>query len=353
MFLSIEIKDKPGTRASVIFRRDGAVVTNLWGDGRWWQVMDPALTNECTEWRRDPSSDEVWHKLLGMDALAVAKEVMPSGYRPSGRPKFADGEISVPGSEPEAEDKAAGPSKAKIKEIVRHWFQFFSEFQFVPQPRFMNSLFRQKSLKDIRGYVMGYFELTNNSFAADVAEKVKSREFEDLAADTKSVVTEKQINTRLEIYYGVAGSGKTTLARVNNPDSEVVLVHQGMTPDELFRGFDIEEEKDETGRVTGSHPVFRGCPLRTAMEEGKVVILDEINLLSTDCLRALQAVTDGKPKVTIGTEEIEIKDGFKVVGTMNLNIGDQVFGLPDPLVDRAEVIKKFELDADTVAELAV
>jgi hypothetical protein len=233
--------------------------------------------------------------------------------------------------------------KVNIVELVKKWMDFFSEFNFFPQVRFINSIVRQPDAEGVRQYVLGYFRLTNNSFANEVAEKVKSPEFQKLAETTASVTTDKVINERFDIMFGAPGTGKTTIAIMENPDAEVEICHASMTPDELFRGFDFEDGK----------PIFRPCAVKKAMEEGKAVILDEINLLNEDCRRALQAITDAKETITINNEEIHIKKGFRVIGTMNLTVGDMVCPLPEPLVDRAYRIREFQMSAKDVAALAI
>lgn len=357
MLLNVSIKDNSAQRASVIFKQSGEVVTNLWGQNTWWQVTDPTTIAACNDTRRSSggtAASPLWSDLLTKDPAVLAKPVQPVGFRPSGRPRFGAGQLdSTAAASPAQVLAEETPPQINKEDLVDRWFRFFSEFKFKPQPRFINTLVRMTKLAPMQEYVVGYFELTNNSYAADVAEKVKSREFKDLCADTAMVTTGIKVNTRFEVYYGEPGGGKTTTAICNNPDAKVVLCHASMTPDELFRGFDFEEEKDADGNVTGSHPVFKGCALREAMEQGKVVILDEINLLNEDCRRALQAVTDNKAEVTINNDTIKIAEGFKVVGTMNLNVGDMVFPLPPALVDRAETIKRFEMDAKMVAKLAI
>lgn len=349
--LSISVNGNSSRRASAFFKQGGVVLTDVWGgqNNTWWRITDANLLKRINALRASSPNavltDGVWAEIAKLDPATVAEPYQANGARPAAAPK--------------AEHKGAAhsmpdekPAKLDLRGLTERWFKFFSEFRFKPQPRFMNSVARQTSADAVAAYVVGYFELTNNSFADDVREKVKSREFADIVADTLTIKPDRKINTRLEVYYGEPGGGKTTTAICNNPDAKVVLCHASMTPDELFRGFDFEEEKDKDGNVTGSHPVFKGCALREAMEQGKVVILDEINLLNEDCRRALQAVTDAKTSVTINNDTIAIKDGFKVVGTMNLNVGDMVFPLPEALVDRAEVIKRFEMDPAMVAQLA-
>ena len=350
--LNISVNGNSARRASVFFKNGGVVLTDLFGGqgNSWIQITDPEFLKRITDARAKGESfllaSPVWQELAKQDPTKVGQPYTAAGSKTNAATAKSGRKVGVHA------DPTETTPKVDLKNLVTKWFNFFSEFHFRPQPRFMNSLALLGSLKEMRSYVVGYFELTNNSYAQDVEQKVKSREFDDLAADTALVRPTHRINTRLEIYYGEPGGGKTTTAICNNPDAKVVLCHASMTPDELFRGFDFEEEKDADGKVTGSHPVFKGCALREAMEQGKTVILDEINLLNEDCRRALQAVTDAKAAVTINNDTIAIKEGFKVVGTMNLNVGDMVFPLPEPLVDRAQVIKRFEMDPAMVAQLA-
>lgn len=271
---------------------------------------------------------------------------------PPAPPAGASG-ASAPAPVPENRTPAAkavpAPAKAEPKkpsaelvEIAHAWRMFFSEFQFTPQARFLNSIAAYSKPGDAAEYIRNSFALVNSPFAADVAAKLESAEARDLLRRTVAVPVSRRINNRLSIWYGEAGSGKTTTAGLENPEAEKVACNASMTPDELFRGFYFEDGK----------PAFRPCALRSAMENGKTVILDEINLLSLECLRALQTVTDGKDAVNINGERIEIRDGFRVVGTMNLTVGDQTFPLPPPLVDRAGDLRKFELSDVKLAEIA-
>jgi len=246
---------------------------------------------------------------------------------------------------------AKGPA-ANLVELARDWRMFLSEFQYTPQARFLNSVAAYQKPADAAEYVRNTFALVNSPFAADVAAKLESAEARDLLRRTVAVPVSKRINARFAVWYGEPGSGKTTAAQLELPEAEVVVCNAEMTPDDLFRGFYLAEEKDETGKIIATHPAFRRCPLRDAMENGKPVILDEINLLSLECLRALQTVTDGKSAVNINGERIEIRDGFRVLGTMNLNVADQVCPLPPPLVDRAFELRKFELKDEKLAEIA-
>ena len=81
------------------------------------------------------------------------------------------------------------------------------------------------------------------------------------------------------------------------------------------------------------------------MEQGKAIVLDEINLLPFDSLRFLQGILDGKSEIIYKGNVITIAEGFQVIGTMNLVVNGTVFNLPEPLVDRCSEIREFTLSA--------
>lgn len=229
-------------------------------------------------------------------------------------------------------------------EAVKGFLQFFSEFKFNPAARFINTFARQASNKAARDYLVCYVKLINNSDWTDIVEKTKSPEFDVVTSALLTYPPEKKINSRLDIYFGDAGTGKTTEAIAEYPEADVVPCNSSMLPDELMRVFDFNDEN--------GNPVFKPSSLRLAMEAGKPIIFDEINLLSFECLRLLQTLTDNKSVIHYNNEAITIKDGFKVIGTMNLTVNDQVYNLPEPLVDRAETLKEFKLSAKDLAAYA-
>ena len=103
----------------------------------------------------------------------------------------------------------------------------------------------------------------------------------------------------------------------------------------------LEDFKFVNGKAT-----FIPSALQKAMIDGNVICLDEINLLPFESLRFLQSILDNKDVINYKGQDIHIKEGFKIIGTMNLKVNGQTFGLPEPLVDRADDIKKFVLTAD-------
>ena len=144
------------------------------------------------------------------------------------------------------------------------------------------------------------------------------------------------------IYYGPAGTGKTTAAMIKYPASAITVCNETMDSDDLMRVFDFN---DESG-----NPVFKPSSLQEDMVNGRVHILDEINLLPMSSLRFLQGILDNKTEIEYHGERIPIKEGFKIVGTMNLVVNGQVFNLPEPIVDRAEQLYNCKTNASLLAK---
>jgi MoxR-like ATPase len=109
-----------------------------------------------------------------------------------------------------------------------------------------------------------------------------------------------------------------------------------MLPSDLMEDFTFDDGK----------AAFHPSALARCMEEGKSIVMDEINLLPFDSLRFLQGIFDGKTEFQYKGHTVHIKEGFKVIGTMNLTVNGVAFGLPEPLVDRCEMIKEFVLNPE-------
>lgn len=235
----------------------------------------------------------------------------------------------------EFSDEIIETSKHVISKIIN----FFSEFQFEPNFRFVNTLCNKvimKSVNDGKEYIKNYFSLTDHQYTSSIIEKMKSVEFTELMNDIKLLVCTKQINKRFKIYYGSQGTGKTTDAM---KEANLCMVcHSAMLPSDLMEDFKFED----------GHPNFKPSALQTAMVNGQKIVLDEINLLPFESLRFLQSILDGKTEFTYKGQTIVIKDGFQIIGTMNLTVNGCTFALPEPLVDRACELRKYQLTADTL-----
>lgn len=224
-----------------------------------------------------------------------------------------------------------------IRRGMEHLMNFFKDFQFDANFRFVNTFIRQLMIseKSAKEYVYNYFALTDSPYINEVNSKLKSEEFKGILHDLSAAKTEKKINTRFKLYYGSQGTGKTFTAQ-KEADGRCVICNSGILPNDLMEDFAFNDGK----------PAFNGSILKKCMTEGLPIVLDEINLLPYETLRYLQGLLDGKTEFIHKNETINIKDGFRIIGTMNLSINGMTYGLPEPLVDRCEEMKQFKLTVD-------
>ena len=233
------------------------------------------------------------------------------------------------------------------KKLLKGTINFFKEFDFEPSIRFVDTLSKQVQTKGMNGginYINRYFELIDTPYLNAIRQKLQSEECKDMLMcyALPEMHTNKNVNNRLDIYYGPAGTGKTTQAAFES-SGRVVPCHSGMMPEDLLEVFDFND-------VNGN-PVYKPSALQIAMKEGKKVCLDEINLLPFETVRFLQTLTDGKSSIIFKDQVIQIRSGFKIIGTMNLKVGNQIFPLPAPLVDRAENIVKYSITPDMLFDM--
>lgn len=215
--------------------------------------------------------------------------------------------------------------KAALNKLI----DFFSEFRFTPSLRFTNTLVRSKKPAD---YVKNYFMVQDHQYAMEINDKIKSPEFDGIIRAIRNREA-KCINSRFKLYFGEPGTGKTTQA-IKEADS-VIICASDMLPADLMQNFAFSDGKAE----------FQKSDLWIAMEEGKTIVLDEMNMLPFESLRWLQGVLDGKSTFSFKGFDIKIHENFQVIGTMNLNVNGQCIPLPAPLIDRCSEIKEFDLDA--------
>jgi hypothetical protein len=240
------------------------------------------------------------------------------------------------------------PEKSK-KEILMNGLSklmdFFTEFSFTPSFRFTNafSYMACQSKKAAIDYVCNYFALMDSSYVKEVAQKVKSAEFGQIIKDIAQYgEPTKPINTRFKVYFGPAGTGKTTVAQ-EEAENRCIVCNSSMLPSDLMEDFIFKD----------GNPDFNPSLLWDCMEQGKKIVLDEINLLPFDSLRFLQGIVDGKTEFFYKNRPVHINDGFQIIGTMNLSLGGMVYGLPEPLVDRCSETKEFVLSAEQLAKAII
>lgn len=229
--------------------------------------------------------------------------------------------------------------KALLTNTLRKMIDFFSEFDFEPNFRFVNTFARiAYCCGDIavKSYVRNYFKLTDSPYIDSIVEKMKSSEFNQITANFKYKPSH-DINTRFKLYYGSAGTGKTTAAMAE-ASGKCMVCHSAMLPSDLMEDFKFED-----GKAT-----FKPSALQNAIVNGETIVLDEINLLPFESLRFLQSILDGKKQFLYKGHEINIADGFKIIGTMNLTVNGTTYALPEPLVDRCEYIKEYRLNAENL-----
>lgn len=236
---------------------------------------------------------------------------------------------------------ADGKKEISSIEALKKLIDFFSEFNFEPNFRFVNSLVLSMNGKTTCGstYVANYFSLIDSPFKREVAEKMKSPEFKFLLEALSKSKPTKTVNNRFKVYYGSQGTGKTTKA-MEETEGRCMVCNSSMLPSDLMEDFVFVD-----GKAT-----FQPSALWNAMTEGAKITLDEINLLPFDSLRFLQTILDGKKEFLYKGHKVEIADGFQIIGTMNLCVNGMTYGLPEPLVDRASEMKKFSLTAENLLE---
>ncbi len=234
------------------------------------------------------------------------------------------------------------PPKEILLEGITKLMDFFSEFSFTPSFRFTNTFafMACESKKAACDYVRNYFALMDSNYTKEVEQKIKSAEFGQIVKNIAQYgKPTTHINTRFKVYYGSAGTGKTTLAQEES-ENRCIVCNSSMLPSDLMEDFIFKD----------GNPDFNPSLLWDCMEQGKTIVLDEINLLPFDSLRFLQGIVDGKTEFYYKNRPVHIKDGFQIIGTMNLSLGGMTYGLPEPLVDRCSDAKEFVLTAEQLAK---
>ena len=243
---------------------------------------------------------------------------------------------------PGMETSSVMSKKDKLVNGLKGLIDFFTEFSFTPSFRFTNTFaFMLQKNRDIaREYVNNYFSLMDSSYKKEIAQKIKSAEFEKIMDNIAQYGDpDMVVNSRLKIYYGAAGTGKTTRAQ-EEAENRCIVCNSSMLPADLMEDFIFKD----------GNPDFNPSLLWECMEQGKTIVMDEINLLPFDSLRFLQGLVDGKTEFFYKNRPVHIKDGFKIIGTMNLTLGGMTYGLPEPLVDRCCDIQEFTLTAQQLAQ---
>lgn len=271
------------------------------------------------------------------EGIGLALDVIEEFYKTALKMDYADREEYFAKVVEECHNRSktsSAPAAVDDNAIFSDFLNFFNDFNFTPSFRFINTLVNLKN----EAYIGNYFALMNSPYAEDVRAKVTSVEFQELEKKLFNMVPTKKINNRFSIYFGTQGTGKTTRA-LEETNNCCVICNSSMSPAEIMEDFVFDEGK----------PTFQWSEFARAMMEGRPITLDEINLLPFETLRFLQGLLDNKPSFMYKGREVRIKDGFRIIGTMNLVVNGCTFGLPEPLVDRCSEIREFKMMPDFLA----
>lgn len=237
----------------------------------------------------------------------------------------------------------ATPKAAAAVDKLQKFLSEFSYFREGASMRFINSFARAK---DKKAALQAYCEVSQMEDMPDLVEKMKSAEFAEVVKAFDGFAPEA-VNRRFAVFYGQPGGGKTYAAvkaceRINGGACAVVPCSPSMDAADMLYAYRLDYKTGRRGYVPTA--------LLTAMVAGRAVVLDEVNLLPMEARMFLQNILDNKDRVSVMGTEIAIRDGFFVIGTMNLETGLGASPLPLPLVDRAAVVRKF---TTTTAQAAV
>ena len=160
--------------------------------------------------------------------------------------------------------------------------------------------------------------------------KMQSIEFKTLYEETQSIKQDakkidfpiKKMNKRFDLFFGGAGTGKTTKAIKENPQAKVIVASPTKDPENAFGVFDMKTK------------LFTPSIISECAKNGETLIIDEILLYSDEFLIRLQGLLDGKDAFTddVSGEHITIHPNFKIIATCN-----RIRALPCAVATRANL----------------
>lgn len=222
--------------------------------------------------------------------------------------------------------KTENQIKQEVMEGIEELQNTMLQFDTAVTPRMVSTMLHHSNPE---AYLYGYLKLTGRE-CDDFMKKTQSQEWRRMMNKLKSA-NPKRINKRLAIYFGPPGGGKTTAAL--REAGKKIGMHKDMTAKELMFDFTFKD-----GEAQFSKSVFA-----QAMENGEAIVCDELNLASNTLLQFMQSVLDNSKSIFMDGQELVIKEGFKVIGTMNDVVSGVDRILPEPIIDRALDIRYFEL----------
>ena len=239
----------------------------------------------------------------------------------------------------------ATPKAVDAVEKLNKFLSEFSYFRAGVSMRLVNTFARAADKAEA---LRSYCEVSQMEDLPDLVEKMKSPEFSEVCDAFAALnKTPQPLNRRFAVFYGAPGGGKTYAAikageSINGDSVDIVPCSPSMDAADMLYAYRLDYKTGRRGYVPTA--------LLSAMVAGRAVVLDEINLLPMEARMFLQDILDNKGKVHLMGVEIPIREGFFVIGTMNLETGLGATPLPLPLVDRASVVREFRT---TTAQAAV
>ena len=230
----------------------------------------------------------------------------------------------------ESDQETTTSSEVNRDALAKSIITFCKDFEYNPDPRLLNSLLFES---DPSQFIVNSMELVgyDEDLLQRAREKFQSYEWQEILKTLKGLEPKHgRFNQRLEIKYGAAGTGKTTAAIAEYPTAPKLVASASADPDDLFTFFDPSTKKYEMTDIA------------KAMINGTPIIIDEANLYNAVVLQRLQGITDSTNSIFDRGMKLDIKDGFKVIMTLNLETNMGKTPLPTPLVSRASKIENYD-----------